>query len=77
MEIIEAIGDSFKIDNFLLSDILNTSRRTVKSFQVLYFQHKVVIAYRASLYISVEQISFLINVSLDFFQEKKKISLRI
>jgi magnesium transporter len=35
MEIIEAIGE---IDNFLLSDILNTSRRTkVEEFPVLYF----------------------------------------
>jgi magnesium transporter len=37
MEIIEAIGD-LKIDNFLLSDILNTTEeQSWKSFQVLYF----------------------------------------
>jgi magnesium transporter len=28
LEIIEAIGAFFKIDNFMLSDILNTTRRT-------------------------------------------------
>jgi hypothetical protein len=35
----------FKIDNFLLSDILNTNRRTKwKSFKFYSYEHKVVIA---------------------------------
>jgi magnesium transporter len=60
MEIIEAIGDFFKIDNFLLSDILNTSRRTkVEEFPgTLFFNIRL----QSFLNISVEQISFLIKV---------------
>ena len=74
MEIIEAIGDFFKIDNFLLSDILNTSRRTkVEEFPgTLFFNIKSLLPTEFSDNISVEQISFLIKGGvLISFQEKR------
>jgi Mg2+ and Co2+ transporter CorA len=54
----------FKIDNFLLSDILNTSRRTkVEEFPgTLFFNIKSLLPTEFSDNISVEQISFLIKV---------------
>ena len=74
IEIIEAIGAFFKIDNFLLSDILNTTRRTKleESANSLFFNIKSILPAENSDNISVEQISFLIkdNVLISF-QEKR------
>ncbi|TDE05427.1 magnesium/cobalt transporter CorA [Flavobacterium hiemivividum] len=74
LEIIEAIGAFFKIDNFLLSDILNTTRRTKveESPDTLFFNIKSMLPAENSDNISVEQISFLIkNNVLISFQEKR------
>jgi len=74
IEIIEAIGAFFEIDNFLLSDILNTTRRTKleESANSLFFNIKSILPAENSDNISVEQISFLIkdNVLISF-QEKR------
>ena len=74
IEIIEAIGVFFEIDNFLLSDILNTTRRTKleESSNSLFFNIKSILPAENSDNISVEQISFLIkdNVLISF-QEKR------
>jgi magnesium transporter len=69
----------FKIDNFLLSDILNTSRRTkVEEFPgTLFFNIKSLLPTEFSDNISVEQISFDKGGVLISFQEKEVISLRI
>jgi magnesium transporter len=74
IEIIEAIGDFFKIDNFLLSDILNTTRRTKleETASNLFFNIKSILPTENSDNISVEQISFLIKDGvLISFQEKR------
>lgn len=74
IEIIESIGAFFKIDNFLLSDILNTSRRTkLEEFpDTLFFNIKSMLPAEHSDNISVEQISFLIKEGvLISFQEKR------
>ncbi|NGY37160.1 magnesium/cobalt transporter CorA [Flavobacterium sp. XN-5] len=74
IEIIEEIGAFFKIDNFLLSDILNTTRRTKleESPDTLFFNIKSMLPTENSDNISVEQISFLIrNNVLISFQEKR------
>lgn len=74
MEIIEGIGAFFKIDNFLLSDILNTSRRTkLEEFaDTLFFNIKSMLPTEHSDNINVEQISFLIKDGvLISFQEKR------
>jgi len=74
IEIIEAIGAFFKIDNFLLSDILNTTRRTKleESPDTLFFNIKSMLPTENSDNITVEQISFLIkNNVLISFQEKR------
>jgi magnesium transporter len=74
IEIIESIGVFFKIDNFLLSDILNTSRRTkLEEFSdTLFFLHQVDATY-CSDNISVEQISFLIKGCFDLFSGKEEV----
>lgn len=74
IEIIEAIGAFFKIDNFLLSDILNTTRRTKveESSTNLFFNIKSLLPTENSDNISAEQISFLIQDGiLISFQEKR------
>lgn len=74
IEIIEGVGEFFKIDNFLLSDILNTSRRTkLEEFpDTLFFNIKSMLPAEHSDNISVEQISFLIKEGvLISFQEKR------
>lgn len=74
IEIIEAIGDFFKIDNFLLSDILNTTRRTKleESTNSLFFNIKSILPTENSDNISVEQISFMLKDGvLISFQEKR------
>ena len=72
--VIEAIGAFFKIDTFILSDILNTTRRTKleESADSLFFNIKSILPTENSDNISVEQISFLIkNGVLISFQEKR------
>jgi magnesium transporter len=74
LEIIEAIGAFFTIDNFLLSDILNTTRRTKleESADSLFFNIKSILPNENSDSITIEQISFLLkNGVLISFQEKK------
>jgi magnesium transporter len=72
--VIEAIGSFFEIDNFILSDILNTTRRTKleESVNSLFFNIKSILPTENSDNISVEQISFLIKDGvLISFQEKR------
>lgn len=73
IETVEGIGAFFDIDNFLLSDILNTARRTKmeESSSSLFFNIKSILPTEDSDNISVEQISFLIKDEiLISFQEK-------
>ncbi len=74
IELIERIGSYFKIDHFILSDILNTTRRTkVEEFSnTLFFNIKSLLPTEHSDNINVEQISFLLKDSvLISFQEKR------
>ena len=74
VEIVESIGDFFKIDDFILSDILNTSRRTKleELSGLLFFNIKSLLSDEDSDGINVEQISFLIQKGvLISFQEKR------
>ncbi len=74
IDLIEAIGAFFKIDYFLLSDILNTSRRTKleEYSDMLFFNIKSMLPAEHSDNISVEQISFLLKDGiLISFQEKR------
>jgi magnesium transporter len=74
IEHIKSIGNYFKIDNFILADILNTTRRTKveELSDVLFFNIKSLLPAGDSDNISVEQISFLIKDGvLISFQEKR------
>lgn len=74
IELIEAIGDFFDIDGFLLSDILNTTRRTKleESSNSVFFNIKSILPTEDSDNISMEQISFFIKEGiLISFQEKR------
>ena len=74
INLLKAVGDHFKIDNFMLADILNTTRRTKIEEQqdVLFFNIKSLLPAENSDNISVEQISFLIKDGiLISFQEKR------
>jgi magnesium transporter len=74
LDLIKAIGNYFAIDNFMLSDILNTSRRTKleESQDILFFNIKSLLPSEHSESISVEQISFLLKDGiLISFQEKR------
>ena len=71
---LKSIGNYFKIDNFMLADILNTTRRTKleESHEFLFFNIKSLLPAEHSDNISVEQISFLIKDGvLISFQEKR------
>ena len=71
---LKSIGDYFEIDNFMLADILNTTRRTKIEEQqdILFFNIKSLLPAENSDNISVEQISFLIKDGvLISFQEKR------
>lgn len=71
---IKQIGDFFNIDNFILSDILNTTKRTkVEEYNdVLFFNIKSLLPNEKSELINTEQISFLLKHNvLVSFQEKK------
>ena len=74
IELVKAIGDYFEIDNFMLADILNTTKRTKLEEQqeVLFFNIKSLLPTEHSDNIQVEQISFLIKDGvLLSFQEKR------
>ena len=74
LDLLKSIGDYFEIDNFMLADILNTTRRTKIEEQqdILFFNIKSLLPAENSDNISVEQISFLIKDGvLISFQEKR------
>ena len=72
--IIKSIGDHLNVDNFMLGDILNTTKRTKleEYHDVLFFNIKSLLPVENSDNIIVEQISFLLkNGILISFQEKR------
>ena len=73
-EIIQEIGALFGADNFIIGDILNTTKRTKleEYSDILFFNVKSLLPMEASDNINVEQISFVLkdNVLLSF-QEKR------
>lgn len=74
IELIKSIGNYFDIDNFMLADILNTTKRTKleEAQDSLFFNIKSLLPTGDSDNISVEQISFLIKDGiLISFQEKR------
>jgi magnesium transporter len=74
LDLVKSIGDYFKIDNFMLADILNTNRRTKieEQHEILFFNIKSLLPAGDTDNISVEQISFLIKEGvLISFQEKR------
>jgi magnesium transporter len=74
LELLKSISDYFNIDNFMLADILNTTRRTKieEQHDSLFFNIKSLLPSEDSDRISVEQISFLIKDGiLISFQEKR------
>lgn len=74
VELIKNVGDLLGIDNFIVSDILNVSRRTKMDEldEVLFFSIKSVLQKDESDVVRVEQISFLLkDNTLVSFQEKK------
>ena len=74
IELIKSIGSYLNIDNFILGDILNTTRRTKldELNEVLFFNVKSLLPTENSDNISVEQVSFLIKEGvLVSFQEKR------
>ena len=74
IDAIKAIGTFLEVDNFILSDILNTTRRTKldELHDVLFFTIKSILPAENSNNISIEQISFLIKDGiLVSFQEKR------
>ncbi|GIZ08649.1 magnesium/cobalt transporter CorA [Flavobacterium sp. UMI-01] len=74
IELIQGIGSFFQIDHFILSDILNTSRRTKLEQlpSVLFFNIKSLLPTEQSDSINVEQISFILKEGiLISFQEKR------
>lgn len=74
INIIKKIGEYLKVDNFMLGDILNTTKRTKldEYHDVLFFNIKSILPEENSSNIKVEQISFLLkNNILVSFQEKR------
>ena len=74
IDAIKQIGDCLNVDNFMLSDILNTTKRTKleEYHDTLFFNIKSLLPEAESNSISVEQISFLLkNGILVSFQEKR------
>ena len=74
LNFLKSISDYFEIDNFMLADILNTTRRTkIEERQdILFFNIKSLLPAEKSDNISSEQISFLIKEGvLISFQEKR------
>lgn len=74
VEVIKTIGDYLAVDSFMLSDILNTTKRTKldEYHDTLFFNVKSLLPEEDSNNINVEQISFLLkNGLLVSFQEKR------
>jgi len=74
LDLLKSIAVHFKIDNFMLADILNTTRRTKieEQHDILFFNIKSLLPTEGSDSISAEQISFLIKEGvLISFQEKR------
>jgi magnesium transporter len=74
IELVKSVGSYFKIDEFILADILNTSKRTKLEEQkeALFFNIKSLLPSENSDNISVEQISFILKEGvLISFQEKR------
>jgi len=74
IDLLKSLSNYFKIDNFMLADILNTTRRTKIEEQrdILFFNIKSLLPSADSENISAEQISFLIKDGiLISFQEKR------
>ena len=74
IEVIKSIGHYFNVDNFMLGDILNTTKRTKleEHHEVLFFNIKSLLPIENSDAYNVEQISFLLkNGVLVSFQEKR------
>lgn len=74
LELLQNIGNYFMIDNFMLADILNTTRRTKieEQHDILFFNIKSLLPAEDSDAICAEQISFLIKEGvLISFQEKR------
>lgn len=73
-DLVVKIGDFLDVDNFMLSDILNTTKRTKldEYHDTLFFNIKSLLPDGDSNNIMVEQISFLLkNGILVSFQEKR------
>ncbi|WP_284652626.1 magnesium/cobalt transporter CorA [Flavobacterium terrisoli] len=73
-EVIKSVGDFLNVDNFMLGDILNTTKRTKldENHDVLFFNIKSLLPIENTDNISVEQVSFLLkNGILVSFQEKR------
>ncbi|MFN3969576.1 magnesium/cobalt transporter CorA [Flavobacterium sp.] len=73
-EVIKSVGDFLNVDNFMLGDILNTTKRTKldEYHDVLFFNIKSLLPVENSNNIIVEQVSFLLkNGILVSFQEKR------
>jgi magnesium transporter len=78
-ETIKSIGDYLKVDSFMLSDILNTTKRTKidEYHDVLFFNIKSLLPATDDK-INVEQISFLLKKIFWFpFKKSEAIFLRI
>ncbi|MGO4773117.1 magnesium/cobalt transporter CorA [Flavobacterium sp. W22_SRS_FK3] len=74
LNLIKTIGAHFKLDDFLLADILNTSKRTKLEEQqdVLFFNIKSLLPSDLNDGLKVEQISFILKYGiLISFQEKR------
>jgi magnesium transporter len=74
IELIKQVGELISIDNFIVSDILNTTRRSKMEEldDVLFFSIKSILPGEDYEHVHVEQISFLLKDELLVsFQEKK------
>ena len=74
VDLLKDVASYFKIDNFMLADILNTTRRTKleEEHDVLFFNIKSMLPSETTDDIRVEQISFLLKKGiLISFQEKR------
>lgn len=74
IELIKQVGEMLHLDNFVVGDILNVSRRTRidELDDVLFFSIKSILQEEASGSVRVEQISFLLKDQLLVsFQERK------
>ncbi|AOW10714.1 magnesium/cobalt transporter CorA [Flavobacterium gilvum] len=72
--LLKVVTKYFNIDNFILSDILNTNKRTklMEEKETLFFNIKSLLPQESSDDIRVEQISFLLKKGiLISFQEKR------